>query len=112
MSLSPLQMQKPVEQPPLGGRVVALDLGARPGDGSEARLTLCGHQLEVMLQFCVTGPPRCHMSAHSGHSAREAVGNNVCSPGGLLTICNAPSWEVSSILTWTNFNSTLQQTYP
>ena len=98
-----------MEQPHLGGRMVALDLGACPGDGSEAHLTLCGHQLEVMLQFCVTGPLHCHMCAHSGHSAREAVGNNIRSPGGLLTIHNGPVWEVSGILTWTNFNSTLQQ---
>lgn len=38
---------------------------------------------------------------------REAMGNNICSPGGLLTIHNAPDWEATSILTWTKFNSTL-----
>lgn len=107
MSLSPLQIQKPVEQPPLGGHMVALDLGAWPGDGSVAHLTLCGHQLEVTLQYCVRGPLHYHMSARSGHSTREAMGNNICSPGGLLTIHNSPGWEVTSILTWTKFNSTL-----
>ena len=47
MCLSPLQIQKPVQQPPLGGHMVAVDLGACPGGGSVAHLTLCGHQLEV-----------------------------------------------------------------
>lgn len=84
MSLSPLQIQKPVEQPPLKGHVVALDLGACPGDGSGAHLMLCGRQLEVMLQYCVTGPLHHHVSAQSGHRTREAMGNNICSPGVLF----------------------------
>ena len=51
MCLSHLQIQKPVEQPPLRGHVVALDLGACPGDGSVARLTLCGRSVLYSHEF-------------------------------------------------------------
>lgn len=69
MCLSPLQIQKPVQQPPLGGHMVAVDLGACSRGGSVAHLTLCGHQLEVMLQCCVTGPLHYHVSARCGQGS-------------------------------------------
>lgn len=114
MCLSHLQIQKPVEQPPLRGHVVALDLGACPGDGSVARLTLCGRQLGVMLQYCVTGPLHYHLSAQSGHRTRESMGNNICSLGGLFPFIMPQVGKplASSHGPSLSLLSSIQQTYP